>query len=313
MEKESNNIISKCESSVLSLKGCYNRIQWWQTTIMVSFIISILFGLYNTLLDKVIHSKEEMVGKTLTYPIPDNMFVQINYPFDIRDSTYDIAPIIKYGNTFEHIVAILLFMVLILVSWISISASVKRFHDIDKSGFWWWINFIPIVGQITVFFMNSFLLSKDTQYCECQTKEKKAQWLFAVAGILLLIPLIIDIVNLYDWNVGAMFFSYAFTVENVFYILLLLLMTLILNFDKLISISYLKKMKITRYISYTYVIWLVYNIIEYILILYNDIQMFNFTFCFWFSIKCGIQFSALCILILNTNKELKKVQNQKVS
>jgi uncharacterized membrane protein YhaH (DUF805 family) len=30
----------------------------------------------------------------------------------------------------------------------SISVGVRRLHDIDRSGWWWWLNFIPLVGTI---------------------------------------------------------------------------------------------------------------------------------------------------------------------
>lgn len=43
------------------------------------------------------------------------------------------------------IVASLLFIPLI---WISFAASVKRWHDCDKSGWWMLVNFIPVIGGL---------------------------------------------------------------------------------------------------------------------------------------------------------------------
>jgi uncharacterized membrane protein YhaH (DUF805 family) len=36
----------------------------------------------------------------------------------------------------------------ILQYWVAIAASVKRWHDLDKSGWWILINFIPCIGGL---------------------------------------------------------------------------------------------------------------------------------------------------------------------
>lgn len=40
------------------------------------------------------------------------------------------------------------FMLFILIP--SISVCVRRLHDIGRSGWWWWLNFIPIIGAIVL-------------------------------------------------------------------------------------------------------------------------------------------------------------------
>ncbi|WP_324172381.1 DUF805 domain-containing protein [Sulfurimonas sp.] len=312
MEKESNNIISKCESSVLSLKGCYNRIQWWQTTIMIWFIIAMLFNSYNILHYEVNHPKKVIVEKISTQQTSNFMYLQENMPSEL-----DLTSLIKQGNPIQHIQGVLLFITLMLMSWISITSSVKRLHDIDKSGFWWYVNFIPIVGSIIVFVMNVFIPSKNTRYCQYKIKEDKTQWLFTLAGILLLIPILINIIDITDrygtWYVQASLWTQYYMKDYIFFILLLLLMALSLNFDKFINISYSKKMKVIQYISFAYVAWLFYNISHLFFNFESNSIMSYFIYYFSLFLEYGIQFSALCILILNTNKELKKVQNQKVS
>ncbi len=36
----------------------------------------------------------------------------------------------------------------ILASWVTIAATVKRYHDRDKAGWWWFVYFIPLVGPL---------------------------------------------------------------------------------------------------------------------------------------------------------------------
>ena len=41
--------------------------------------------------------------------------------------------------------------------WISIAIQVKRWHDRDKSGWWFLMNFVPIIGQLWVLIECGFL------------------------------------------------------------------------------------------------------------------------------------------------------------
>lgn len=52
-----------------------------------------------------------------------------------------------------------LFLVLLVppLVWISIAAQVKRWHDRDKSGWWFLINFVPVIGWLWVLIECGFL------------------------------------------------------------------------------------------------------------------------------------------------------------
>lgn len=52
---------------------------------------------------------------------------------------------------------IILIFLLLLFMWPSIAIQVKRWHDINKSGYWVFINFIPVVGGIWAFLELGFL------------------------------------------------------------------------------------------------------------------------------------------------------------
>ena len=52
-----------------------------------------------------------------------------------------------FGNAGPSVVAIVL-AVVVLIVWINIASTVKRFHDRDKSGVWFLIVFVPYIGAI---------------------------------------------------------------------------------------------------------------------------------------------------------------------
>ncbi|MBY8604236.1 DUF805 domain-containing protein [Burkholderia arboris] len=45
----------------------------------------------------------------------------------------------------------------VVAMWSWIAVTVKRLHDIDKSGWWMLLIFVPIVGAIALFVMNGFI------------------------------------------------------------------------------------------------------------------------------------------------------------
>ena len=49
-------------------------------------------------------------------------------------------------------------MFIIWIFWPSIAVQAKRWHDIDKSALWVFINFIPFVGPLWALFQNGFIL-----------------------------------------------------------------------------------------------------------------------------------------------------------
>jgi uncharacterized membrane protein YhaH (DUF805 family) len=52
-----------------------------------------------------------------------------------------------------------LFLVLLVppLIWISITTQIKRWHDRDKSGWWFLVNFLPIIGWLWVLIECGFL------------------------------------------------------------------------------------------------------------------------------------------------------------
>lgn len=55
------------------------------------------------------------------------------------------------------LLAALILLATFLLVWSSIAVSIKRFHDCDKSGWWFLIGFIPIIGGLWVLYANSYL------------------------------------------------------------------------------------------------------------------------------------------------------------
>ncbi|WP_020408338.1 DUF805 domain-containing protein [Hahella ganghwensis] len=57
----------------------------------------------------------------------------------------------------EQAMNILFLVLYIPIIWISLALQVKRWHDRDKSGWWFLINFIPVIGFIWALVENGFL------------------------------------------------------------------------------------------------------------------------------------------------------------
>ncbi len=53
-------------------------------------------------------------------------------------------------NTAGTSVLVVLGCIVILMSWINLATTVKRFHDRDKSGLWFLMSFVPIIGGIWI-------------------------------------------------------------------------------------------------------------------------------------------------------------------
>ncbi len=51
----------------------------------------------------------------------------------------------------EDVVAIAALPVIFLLCWVSLAAQVKRWHDRDKSGWWCFIQVVPMIGPLWVF------------------------------------------------------------------------------------------------------------------------------------------------------------------
>lgn len=62
-----------------------------------------------------------------------------------------------FSPTVASVVSILLYVLMIPMWWISIATSVKRFHDRNKSGWWYLIVLIPLLGVLWLIIENGFL------------------------------------------------------------------------------------------------------------------------------------------------------------
>ncbi len=102
---------------LFSSKGCYTRMQYWKITLL-SFTIWMLFGLYI------------VMSNTQTNEIADETVVITG--------------------------AFLLFILLPLL-YINIVTSIKRFHDTNRSGWFYLLVFIPYLGSLLLMIMNGFI------------------------------------------------------------------------------------------------------------------------------------------------------------
>jgi uncharacterized membrane protein YhaH (DUF805 family) len=71
-----------------------------------------------------------------------------------------VAYAIAMGGS-NALATILGVVVLIASSWVSIATNVKRWHDRDKSGAWYFITFVPIIGGIWALVETGFLAGTD--------------------------------------------------------------------------------------------------------------------------------------------------------
>jgi uncharacterized membrane protein YhaH (DUF805 family) len=66
--------------------------------------------------------------------------------------------LISIGNGTLTVLVVLVFVALIAIS---LAVSVKRWHDRDKSGFWIFINLVPIIGWLWAWIEQGFLPGTD--------------------------------------------------------------------------------------------------------------------------------------------------------
>jgi uncharacterized membrane protein YhaH (DUF805 family) len=59
-----------------------------------------------------------------------------------------LAETLMGDSHFATLTLVLQLAVLIPAGWISIATAVRRFHDRNKDGIWYLINFVPVVGPI---------------------------------------------------------------------------------------------------------------------------------------------------------------------
>jgi uncharacterized membrane protein YhaH (DUF805 family) len=108
-------------ASLFSAKGCYTRWQYWKIILITTAIL-------------------------LIYA------VTIGFIAAGVDNG-------EYSETALGVVGIIGFLLFVPILYISIVTSIKRFHDINLSGWFYLLNFIPYIGGLITFIMNGFLPS----------------------------------------------------------------------------------------------------------------------------------------------------------
>ena len=98
---------------LFSLKGRFGRLQWWSVQLIIGVLLISFFA--------ALGSSLSSLGE---------------------DAIAALAR--EQGLTF----LLSFFVIFVFCCWINIAATVKRYHDRDKSGFWFLIVFIPFIGGI---------------------------------------------------------------------------------------------------------------------------------------------------------------------
>ena len=55
----------------------------------------------------------------------------------------------------------LIFVSFLTLLWMLLAIDVKRWHDVGKSGWWFWINLIPVMGTLIAVFYCGFVPGRD--------------------------------------------------------------------------------------------------------------------------------------------------------
>ncbi|MGN7981379.1 DUF805 domain-containing protein [Burkholderia sp. 22313] len=77
--------------------------------------------------------------------------------YAVLSAIFDAGSRGSSGDDLPLLAMLVLFAIAVVSVWASIAVGVKRLHDIDKSGWWMLLIFVPIVGAIALFVMNGFI------------------------------------------------------------------------------------------------------------------------------------------------------------
>ncbi len=122
-----------------------NRLGWWMCTglIPTAFMIIVLaIGI----------GSMAQIGFS-----PDKM----RYMSEAQAEAYMQANLMRWTQSNGGLINVYLLSSLVL-TWISTAATIKRFHDRGKSGFWILISIIPLLGPIWIFIECGFLSGTDS-------------------------------------------------------------------------------------------------------------------------------------------------------
>jgi len=104
---------------LFGVRGRFGRAQWWAIQIVVAVLTAILYSVANN------------VGI-------DGLLPRILQDGKLPDLEAGLGLLLGLGAAFA------------MLSWISFSATVKRFHDRDKSGYRSFLSAIPYIGAIWI-------------------------------------------------------------------------------------------------------------------------------------------------------------------
>jgi uncharacterized membrane protein YhaH (DUF805 family) len=120
-------------ASLFSAKGCFTRWQYWK----VSLIIFVLYILYGFALGFVAAMTQNQ----------------------------------EFSPEILGVFVLFAFLIVLPLIYINIVTSIKRFHDINLSGWFVLLNFIPYIGGLITLVMNGFLPSVKKANRFCQRRE----------------------------------------------------------------------------------------------------------------------------------------------
>lgn len=118
-------------SELFSAQGCYTRAQYWKIT-FATLAIWVVYGFLIAMMS---------AGRK-----------------DLSDINVGILVIIFIG-------------ILLPLAYVNIVTSIKRFHDINKSGWFYLLSLIPYVGGLILLVMNGFMPTVKEGNIYCQRKK----------------------------------------------------------------------------------------------------------------------------------------------
>lgn len=116
---------------LFSANGCYTRIQYWKIT----FITIVIWAIYGVVIAMMSADKDHITSMGVT-----------------------------------GLIAVFVLILLPLI-YINIVTSIKRFHDINKSGWFYLFTFIPYVGGLILLVMNGFMPTVKEGNIYCRRKK----------------------------------------------------------------------------------------------------------------------------------------------
>lgn len=118
-------------TELFSAQGCYTRWQYWKIT-LITVVIWVIYGVLIAMMS---------AGK---------------------DHMSDTDMVVTVG---------LFIAVLLPLAYINIVTSIKRFHDINKSGWYYLFSLIPYIGGLIILVMNGFMPTVKEGNIYCQRKK----------------------------------------------------------------------------------------------------------------------------------------------